>query len=203
MQLENEFEVPAPPDAAWELLNDMPRVVPCMPGAQLDEVVDENTYKVTMRVKLGPIGLQFATDIKREEADEAGKTTTLSAKARETKGRGGATATIRSSLEPAGNGTRVKIVTDLQMQGTVASTGRGIVGDVANQLTQRFADCIAEQLQGGNGGGASSAEAPVAAAPAGSAPTPPPAAADPPAVGGIGLLFSALGNRLRRLFGRG
>ena len=132
MKLENEFEVPAPPAEAWALLNDVPRVVPCMPGAQLDEMVDEDNFKVTLRVKLGPIGLQFATDIKREAVDEAAQSTTLSAKARETKGRGGATATIESTLAPAGDGTRVTIVTDLQMQGTVASTGRGIVGDVAS-----------------------------------------------------------------------
>jgi len=33
MRLENAFDVPAPPEHAWRLLNDVPRVVPCMPGA--------------------------------------------------------------------------------------------------------------------------------------------------------------------------
>src|SRR5919201_7014621 len=128
MRLENTFDVPAPPEEAWALLNDVPRVVPCMPGAELTEVVDDNTWKATMHVKLGPIALQFGTDVTRQTMDESARTTTLQARARELKGRGGATATIESSLEPAGDGTRVKIVTDLQMQGTLASTGRGIVG---------------------------------------------------------------------------
>ena len=100
MRLENTFEVPAPPEQAWELLNDVPRVVPCMPGAELTETVDENTWKATMHVKLGPIALQFGTDVTRKAQDEAARTTTLQASARELKGRGGATAMIESTLEP-------------------------------------------------------------------------------------------------------
>jgi hypothetical protein len=195
VKLENEFEVPASPEATWNLVNDIPRVIPCMPGAQLDEMVDEQSFKVTMHVRLGPVALQFATDVKREQVDEAGKSTTLSARARDVKGRGGATATIESSLEPAGEGTRVKIVTDLQMQGTLASTGRGIVGDVANQLTQRFAECLASQLR----------EAPEASA-NGVAPAPGEADAAQPApvqpIGGLGLVVRALFRPLLRLFGR-
>jgi uncharacterized protein len=181
VRLENSFEVPAPPERAWELLNDVPRVVPCMPGAQLDEIVAEHAFKVTMHVKLGPIALQFATDVERTIEDPATGRTTLTARARETRGRGGATATIQSSLEPAGNGTRVTIVTDLQLHGTVASTGRGLVGDVANQLTRRFADCIAGRL-------AETADVQAA--------TPP----ETKPVGGLRLLLQALLTRLRRLF---
>ena len=66
MRLENSFDVPAQPEGAWALLNDVPRIVPCMPGAELTDVVDGNTWKATMHVKLGPISLQFATDVKRE-----------------------------------------------------------------------------------------------------------------------------------------
>jgi len=231
MKLENAFDVPAPPETAWALLNDVPRVVPCMPGAELREVVDENTFKVTMHVKLGPIALQFATDVKKEEVDEAAMSTTMSAKAREQKGRGGATATIQSSLQPAGEGTRVTIVTDLHLQGTVASTGRGIVGDVANQLVGRFADCLAQQLQApGPDGGSAPAEAadaaapdaaaadaatssaaseaaPATAAPAPAAPLPAAAAPAPaPApvkpVGAGSLILRALLRPLLRLLGR-
>jgi hypothetical protein len=38
MKLENSFEVPALPEQAWDLLADVPRVIPCMPGAELTEV---------------------------------------------------------------------------------------------------------------------------------------------------------------------
>ena len=100
VKLENSFEVAAPPEKAWDLLMDVPRIVPCMPGAKLDEVVDDDHWKATMQVKLGPISLTFATDVERKEADEAARRVVLGANARETRNRGRASATIESTLAP-------------------------------------------------------------------------------------------------------
>lgn len=146
MKIENSFEVPAPRAAAWSLLMDVPRVVPCMPGATLTETVSENAWKAEMAVKLGPISLTFATDVTRDVVDEAAGAVTLSAKAREKRGRGGAQAVIHSSLTEIPGGTRIDIVTDLTMSGAVAQYGRGIVQDVSAQLVARFADCLKAQL---------------------------------------------------------
>jgi uncharacterized protein len=146
MRLENSFEVPAPPEAAWELLMDVPRVVPCMPGAQLTEVVGESQWKAKIDVKLGPIALAFATDVERTEADEATRRVTLGANARELRGRGGARATVESTLAATDGGTRVDIVTDLALSGAVAQYGRGMVQDVSSQLVNQFADCLQAQL---------------------------------------------------------
>ncbi len=179
MRLTNSFEVGAPVEAAWELLNDVPRVVPCMPGAELVEVVDENTWRAKLQVKLGPIGLQFGTDVQRTEADATARRVVLTAKAREVRGRGSADATIESSLVAVDLGTRVDLVTELALRGAVAQYGRGVVADVAAQLTDRFADCLARTL---------SDDAPAAAP--GSAP------AAPEPVGGLGLALGALWRRL-------
>ena len=146
MKLENSFEVPAPPEQAWALLMDVPRIIPCMPGAKLDETVDDENWKATMAVKLGPISLSFNTDVKREAADEAARRAKLSARAREARGRGNASATIESSLTPQDGGTRIDIVTDLQLTGPVAQYGRGLVADVSSQLTKQFAECLKSQL---------------------------------------------------------
>jgi hypothetical protein len=146
MRLENSFEVPAAKRAAWDLLMDVPRVVPCMPGATLRETISDNQWKADMSVKLGPIALTFDTDVTREHVDEAGGTVTLGAKAREKRGRGGAQAQIQSSLSDSGGGTRIDIVTELTLSGPVAQYGRGIVQDVSQQLVGKFADCLAAQL---------------------------------------------------------
>jgi carbon monoxide dehydrogenase subunit G len=146
MKLENTFEVPAPPEQAWELLMDVPRVIPCMPGAELTETVDDSTWKAKMRVKLGPMSFDFATDVKREEADVDAQRAKLSARARELHGRGGGQATIESTLTRVDGGTRVQIVTDMSLSGAVAQYGRGMVEDVAGQLVGRFADCLRTQL---------------------------------------------------------
>jgi carbon monoxide dehydrogenase subunit G len=185
MKLENSFEVPGPPDAAWELLLDVPRVVPCMPGAELTEVVDDSHWKAKMNVKLGPIALAFATDIERTEVDDAGRRAVLKASGRETRGRGQARATVVSSLAPADGGTRVNIETDLTLSGAAAQYGRGIVADVSEQLVRRFADCLRAQLDAEP----EQAEAAVTAA------------AKP--VSGLRLGLTAIWRSIKRLFGRG
>jgi uncharacterized protein len=148
VKLENSFEVPASKQKAWDLLMDVPRIVPCMPGAELRETVDENHWKADMAVKLGPISLSFDTDVTRDAVDEAASSVTLNAKAREKRGRGGAQAAIQSSLTEIGAATtRIDIVTDMTLSGAVAQYGRGIVQDVSGQMVNRFADCIKAQLQ--------------------------------------------------------
>jgi carbon monoxide dehydrogenase subunit G len=146
VKLENSFDVSATPEAAWELLMDVPRVIPCMPGAELVETVDESNWKARMRVKLGPISLSFLTDVRRDEVDEAARRVKLATKAREERGRGAASATIESSLSSAGGRTRVTTVTDLTLSGAAAQYGRGLVQGVTEQLLQSFADCLEQQL---------------------------------------------------------
>ena len=146
MRIESSFEVPVPPERAWELLMDVPRVIPCMPGATLTETVDDSNWKAKMAVKLGPISLAFDTDVKREEADEAARTARLSAQARESRGRGAARATIESTLAALDGGTRVDVATELQLTGAVAQYGRGLVEDVSRQLVNSFAECLRAQL---------------------------------------------------------
>jgi carbon monoxide dehydrogenase subunit G len=145
MRIENVFEVPAAPDTAWALLVDVPKVVPCMPGAELERTVDESTWEVLQRVKLGPISLQFRSEVTRTEMNETDRRAVLSINAKEVRGRGGADATIESSLEPAGGGTRVTVVTELSLRGAVAQYGRPVVGSVAEELTRQFATCLASR----------------------------------------------------------
>jgi carbon monoxide dehydrogenase subunit G len=147
VKLENSFEVAAPAESAWALLMDVPRVIPCIPGAELVETVDDSTWKARVRVKLGPMSLTFLADVKRDEVDEAAQRVRLATNAREERGRGAASATIESSLAQAEDGrTRVDTVTELTLTGPVAQYGRGIVQDVAGQMLKSFADCLEKQL---------------------------------------------------------
>ena len=175
----------ASPDAAGRCSSDVPRVVPCMPGASLERTIDDNTWEVLQRVKLGPISLEFRSEVRRTELDEAARRAVLVVKAREARGRGGAEATIRSSLAPVDEGTRVDIATELTLQGAVAQYGRPVVGSVAEQLTRQFAECLAEQLR---------SEAEAAVAHAAQEPVRP--------VGGLRLTLRAIWASLTRSFRR-
>jgi carbon monoxide dehydrogenase subunit G len=146
MRLENTFDVPAPPERAWELLMDVPRVIPCMPGAELTETIDEATWKATISVKLGPMSFLFASDVRRTEADRDAWRATLDIVARELRGRGSGQATVTSSLQQTDEGTRVTIVTELTMVGAVAQYGRGLVQPVSAQMVTSFAGCLRESI---------------------------------------------------------
>jgi len=191
MRLENSFEVPAPPEQAWELLLDVPRVVPCMPGATLTETVDDRHWKASVAMKLGPVAMTFVGDVVREEEDAEAKHVRLVANASDTRGRGNAKATIDSSLAAIDGGTRVDIVTDLQLSGRAAQFGQTVVRTVTAQLTADFAECLKRQL--------APAETPPAAAGVEPAPEEPePAAAPAEPLHGFALLWRALLLRFRR-----
>jgi carbon monoxide dehydrogenase subunit G len=146
VRIESAFEVPVSPERAWDLLMDVPRVIPCMPGATLTDTIDDQTWKAMVNVKLGPISLAFDTDVKRDDADASARRARLSATARESRGRGAASATIDSWLTALDDGTRVDVATELQLNGAVAQYGRGIVQDVSEQIVQSFAECLKAQL---------------------------------------------------------
>ncbi len=161
MKLENSFTVPGAPDDVWDFMLDVERVIPCMPGAEITEAVDERTWKGRIKVKLGPVSLSFAGTVVRDETDEAARRVVLKARGAEARGKGMASATIISRLEAADNGTRVGILTDLSLSGAVAQYGRGLISDVSQRFTDQFADCIAGQLAYSAGAGAA-APAPAA-----------------------------------------
>jgi carbon monoxide dehydrogenase subunit G len=159
MRLENAFTVPAPVDQAWSVLLDVERVAPCLPGAALDGG-GGSEFTGTMTIKLGPVTSRYGGTVRVEEADEAARRAVLLARARDTRGDGSASATITTQLEPDGDGTRVLVVTELQITGAAAQFGRGVMQDVSGKLMRQFADCLAEEIGEGAARPAAGAVAP-------------------------------------------
>jgi carbon monoxide dehydrogenase subunit G len=148
VEFDNSFEVPLPPAQAWKVLMDIERIAPCMPGAELTEVVDKSTYKGKIAVRLGPVALAFAGTVKFEDIDEVKRTARISAQGSDAKGRGGANSVATFRLEPAGEGCKVLVHTNLTLSGSVAQYGRGvgIIQATAAQIMNQFATCLKEQL---------------------------------------------------------
>jgi carbon monoxide dehydrogenase subunit G len=147
MLIENSFDVSAPIDQVWSYLQDIEKVVPCMPGAELTETIDESNWKGKVTIKLGPVSLAFAGKVTLDELDEAGHRAVLKASGMEQRGKGAASATITSTLEESPDGTRVQIVQDLKVSGQAAQFSRGMMQDVSNKLTREFADCLKTNMQ--------------------------------------------------------
>jgi len=148
MELDHSFTVPVPPDRAWEVLLDVERIAPCMPGATVEEF-DGEVVTGRIKVKVGPVSLTYRGTAKFTERDPDARVVVADASGKETRGAGTASATIRSSLEPSGEGTRVSIHTTMNVTGRPAQFGRGVIAEVGGKLVEKFAENLAQMISDG------------------------------------------------------
>ena len=169
MELNHSFTVNQPIAETWQILTDLERIAPCLPGAQLEEVHGE-VYKGGVKIKVGPITAQFKGEAQFEERNDADFKAVLKASGRDTGGKGNASATITAQLTPVdATSTTCNLVTDLSITGKVAQFGRGALADVSEKLLAQFSDNLNELIKT-----------------QGAAPAPAPAAAATPAANGTG-----------------
>src|SRR5262249_47543699 len=162
MELEHSFTVPVPKSRAWDVLLDVERVAPCMPGATLDSV-DGDEIRGRIKVKVGPINMTYAGTARFVERDKDAGVVTLEASGKETRGAGTASASVKSVLEDRGQETHVNVLTTLNVTGKPAQFGRGVMNEVGGRLLTIFASNLAALLAEQEG-------APEAASPAAASP---------------------------------
>jgi carbon monoxide dehydrogenase subunit G len=149
VELRHTFTVPAPIDQAWSTLLDVEGIAPCFPGAALTGV-DGDEFSGTVKVKLGPVSLQYAGRGRFVERDEAAHRVLLEANGSDKRGNGTAGATVTAHLEAEGdNATRVVVETDLKVTGRPAQFGRGMVQEVGGKIIDQFATCLASRMAPG------------------------------------------------------
>ena len=185
MKINNEFTVSVPVQQAWDVMLDLQKIAPCLPGAAIQDEKGDGEYDGTMKVKIGPITANYKGTVKIEEADEQNHRAVLQATGRDARGQGTASATIVSTLqEESSDSTKVSVETDMKLTGRAAQFGRGIAQDVATKMLNQFAECLEREISGGgaaatdgaaegaaqaetsedSGDGATSQETPTAAA---------------------------------------
>lgn len=143
MELSDSFEVAHPIGAVWDVITDVERIAPCLPGAQLTGS-DGDTHEGLVKVKVGPITSQYKGKASFTERDDANHRLLMSASGRDTRGAGNASAEITVSLESVSeSSTQVSVHTDLTITGKVAQFGRGVLADVSRKLMGQFADNLA------------------------------------------------------------
>src|SRR5215207_3449280 len=164
MKINNEFTVSVPVEQAWDIMLDLERVAPCLPGASI-QGSEDGEYRGTMKVKIGPITANYKGTVKVEEADEENHRAVFEATGRDARGQGTASATIVSSLDEEGDQTKVKVETDMKLTGRAAQFGRGIAQDVATKMINQFADCLEKEISGRPEEGAAAASVAADTAP--------------------------------------
>jgi uncharacterized protein len=225
MKLEQSFTVAAPVEQVWDMLVDVERVAPCLPGAEITGQTPEGAYEGTFTVKLGPATASYRGSLKMDSLDEASRTATMHANGTDKRGQGGAHAVIVSTMRQEGEETVVDVATDFNITGRLARFGRGgMIEDISKRMMRDFSQCLqatlaaeqapaaaaapvspgeeADAAAASAAGAAAEASAATEAAPSSPAPQRPVASPAKP-VKGFSLFFSVLWERIKRLFGRG
>jgi carbon monoxide dehydrogenase subunit G len=159
IELDNTFTVPVPPEQAWDVLLDVERIAPCMPGASVTSV-EGDEVQGQVKVKLGPLSLSYKGTAKFIEKNVESHTIVLDASGKETRGAGTASANVQAVLKPgeADGSTLVAIHTSLNVTGRPAQFGRSLLPEVSGKLIQQFATNLEAMINADN--------APAAAEPA-------------------------------------
>jgi carbon monoxide dehydrogenase subunit G len=148
VELQNSFTVSADPATVWTHLLEVENLVPCMPGAELVETVDDSHWRGRLKIKFGPVALAFSGDVEMVERDEEQRKLRLVGSGKDKSGRGSASADVLVAVVPGPTDgtTTVEITQDLKVAGQIASFGRGMIADVSKTMTQQFASRLEAQL---------------------------------------------------------
>jgi uncharacterized protein len=157
VELNNEFRVAVPAAKTWEVLTDVERVAPCLPGATLLSV-DGDEFTGAVKVKVGPITVSYKGEAAFQERDTTAQRVVLKASGKETRGNGTAAALVTAQLKDEGDATSVVITTDLTISGKAAQFGRGVLADVATNLIGQFAKSLEASVLGDSAPAATAAD---------------------------------------------
>lgn len=146
MKIQNEIEVSAPPDKLFEVLADVERVAPLLPGASIEGQEDDDTYNGTVKVKVGPITASYQGTLRFRELDHEDRRAVMEASGRETRGQGNAEALITASVSGSNFHSVLNLDTDLEVRGKVAQFGRGAINNVSQKLLEQFARNLESQV---------------------------------------------------------
>lgn len=147
MELEHSFTIPVAVDEAWEVLRDIERIGPCIPGGTIDSV-DGEDFTGQVKVKVGAIAVTYRGSARFTDVDPESHAATIRARGQEKRGGGTAEATVTATLTGKDGETDVRMVTSLAITGKPAQFGRGTLTEVGNKLVTQFADCLSRELSG-------------------------------------------------------
>ncbi|TFC65918.1 SRPBCC family protein [Cryobacterium sp. TMT2-4] len=148
MDINSTFSVVAPIDEVWKTLMDFERVAGYVPGAQVLNKLSDDAYQVGMKVKLGPVTIQYRGQMTVLERDATAHRAVFEGRAQETRGQGTAQATATLTLVEAEGETQGTVSAEVALSGKVAAMGRSIIGSVTDQMMALFAENLQAMVTG-------------------------------------------------------
>jgi carbon monoxide dehydrogenase subunit G len=191
VKLEKSYPIEAPVASAWQLLQDIKSVAECMPGAEITEQIDDNHFKGTVKVKLGPTTASFKGDIEIRALDAASRQLQLYGKGTDVKGTSGAAMDLTATLAENGPGAcTLKGDSEVTVTGKMASFGGRMMSQVSDQILDQFAQNFNTRVVAmGEGAAAEEASARLAE--------------QPKELNALGLIWGMIVSFFKRLFGGG
>ena len=214
LKIEERFELDAHPDEAWAYLTHPERIVVCLPGAELTEIVDERSYAGGVKVKLGAVAMEYRGTAEFTEVDSERRVIRMEGKGRERRGGGTVTLAMESRVHELDEGRcEVTVVADIQLAGKIVRFGRGMIRAVTAEIFKEFTACLAAELAAGEREEASDVDAAAQPRPTGAPAAPRPmgqpgdlastsAGSSSEALPLLPLLLRSFRSWLRRLFER-
>ena len=145
MEMTDSFGVALPVGEAWELLNNVERIATCVPGAFLQEKVDDE-YRGVVRVRFGALSAEYAGKA-TFVPDEERRRIVIHARGEGTQGT--AEARITATLEELSAATtQVNVDAAIEVGGRVAQIGQRILPDLTQVLTAQFAENLTAVIAG-------------------------------------------------------
>ncbi len=150
IKLEDSFTIDEPIDKVWAFLSDPQQVAPCLPGAEILEVVSDTEYKGAVKLKLGPFSAQFKGEVVIEHMDPATHEIRMVGKGKDARGTGSATMVITGKLDALpGGGTEMISQSEITINGKMAQFGSRMIQDVSKSMFRQFTETFAARLKGG------------------------------------------------------
>ena len=147
VQLEKTFPLSSSPEAAWAFLQNVEAVAGCMPGAEITERVDDNHYKGTVSIKMGPAKMSFRGDVEIQDVDQASRSLRLIGKGTDSTGTSGASMDLKARVNATDDGFAELIgLSEVSMSGKAATFGGRMMNSVADRIMAQFADNFAAQV---------------------------------------------------------
>jgi uncharacterized protein len=147
MKFDQTIDLPGvAPDRVWDFVMDVPSMAKCIPGCDGVEDLGNNRYKAVVKIKVGPIGLNLASEISIVEKDEVNRTASLLVEAADKRVGGAVKATMSMKLTPAGDGSQLEVSTDANVMGRIGDFGQPIIRKKADQTLQEVAGNLRKAL---------------------------------------------------------
>lgn len=147
IRIEKTFQVQQPVGLVWSFLSDPRKVVTCVPGARITEQVDENNYKGSITVKVGPSVTDYNGEVQIVRSDPKNYEIEILGKGLDVRGRGSASMKMSGKLKALEEGrTEVTSVSELNVVGILAQMGARVITEVSNIMFGEFTKNLEKRL---------------------------------------------------------